>query len=133
MSYARQWTSACAVPICPGMLARFVSLLAALAVVVLTSVTAAHVPTASASADISGHTGETGQIAASHQHDCESQLPCASPDSAACEMLCAGILALLPQSADQSEGIQVAAIHDRTTVMTNAGRVPGLQERPPIL
>ena len=113
------------------MLSRFVTMLAVLAIAVMTTVTSAHAARLSAEPDHSVHVGEMMQVAAGSEHSCDGEQHCGSIDTGSCELLCAGLSVFLTSPSDSSGSVDAPASHDLPTGAVLAGRAPGLNERPP--
>ena len=75
-----------------GMFSRLVTMLAVLAIAVMTTVTSAHAARLSAEPDHSVHVGEMMQVAAGSDRSCDGEQHCGSMDSGSCELLCSGLL-----------------------------------------
>ena len=113
-----------------GMFARLVTMLAVLAIAVMTTATSAHAARLSAEPDHSVHVGEMMQGAGGSE-PCDGDHHCGSGDAEACEVLCAGLLVFLAPPSDSSGRDYAPASHDLPTGAVLAGRAPGLNERPP--
>lgn len=116
----------------PGMLARLVTLLAMLAIAVMTTVTTAHAAGLSAEPDHAVHVSEMIQAAES-EHSCEHEQRCASAHAGACEVLCAGLSVFAPSPGGEAVRGYGLANQDLPSATIPAGRAPGLNERPPKL
>ncbi|MCX2698924.1 MULTISPECIES: hypothetical protein [Brucella/Ochrobactrum group] len=114
-----------------GMFSRLVTMLAVLAIAVMTTVTSAHAARLSAEPDHSMHVGEMMQVAAGSEHSCDGEQHCGSIDTGSCELLCAGLSVFLTSPSDSSGSDYAPASHDLPTGAVLAGRAPGLNERPP--
>ena len=114
-----------------GMFSRLVTMLAVLAIAVMTTVTSAHAARLSAVPDHSVHVGEMMQVAAGSEHSCDGEQHCGSIDTGSCELLCAGLSVFLTSPSDSSGSDYAPASHDLPTGAVLAGRAPGLNERPP--
>lgn len=114
-----------------GMFSRLVTMLAVLAIAVMTTVTSAHAARLSAEPDHSVHVGEMMQVAAGSEHSCDGEQHCGSIDTGSCELLCAGLSVFLTSPSDSSGSDYAPASHDLPTGAVLAGRAPGLNERPP--
>ncbi|MFC7066192.1 hypothetical protein [Brucella rhizosphaerae] len=114
-----------------GMFSRLVTMLAVLAIAVMTTVTSAHAARLSAEPDHSMHVGEMMQVAYGSEHSCDGEQHCGSIDTGSCELLCAGLSVFLTSPSDSSGSDYAPASHDLPTGAVLAGRAPGLNERPP--
>ena len=115
----------------PGMFSRLVTMLAALAIVVMTTVTSAHAARLSAEPDYSVHVGEMMHVAPGSQDPCDGDHHCGSGDVEACELLCAGLSVFLTSPGEGAGSDYAPASHDLPTGKVFASRAPGLNERPP--
>ena len=116
-----------------GMFSRLVTMLAVLAIAVMTTVTSAHAARLSAEPDHSMHVGEMMQVAAGSEHSCDGEQHCGSIDTGSCELLCAGLSVFLTSPSDSSGSDYAPASHDLPAAENVASRAPGLNERPPKL
>ena len=116
-----------------GMFSRLVTMLAVLAIAVMTTVTSAHAAGLSAEPDHSVHVGEMMQVAAGSEHSCDGEQHCGSIDTGSCELLCAGLSVFLTSPSDSSGSDYAPASHDLPAAENVASRAPGLNERPPKL
>ena len=116
-----------------GMFSRLVTMLAVLAIAVMTTGTSAHAARLSEEPDHSVHVGEMMQVAAGSEHSCDGEQHCGSIDTGSCELLCAGLSVFLTSPSDSSGSDYAPASHDLPTGAVLAGRAPGLNERPPKL
>ncbi len=115
-----------------GMFSRFVTMLAVLAIAVMTTATSAHAARLSAEPDHSVHVGEMMQGAGGSE-PCDGDYHCGSGDAEACEVLCAGLSVFLAPPSDSSGSDYAPANHDQSSGAIVASRAPGLNERPPKL
>lgn len=116
-----------------GMFSRLVTMLAVLAIAVMTTVTSAHAARLSAEPDHSVHVGEMMQVAAGSEHSCDGEQHCGSIDTGSCELLCAGLSVFLTSPSDSSGSDYAPASHELPSGAIVASRAPGLNERPPKL
>ena len=116
-----------------GMFARLVTMLAVLAIAVMTTATSAHAARLSAEPDHSVHVGEMMQVAAGSENPCDGDQHCGSGDAEACELLCVGFSVFLTSPSEGSGSDYAPASHDLPTGAVRASRAPGLNERPPTL
>ncbi|MCL4674855.1 MAG: hypothetical protein KJZ59_02220 [Pararhodobacter sp.] len=116
-----------------GMFSRFVTMLAVLAIAVMTTMTSAHAAGLSAEADHAVHVGEMMQAAAGGEHSCDGDQHCGSIDVGSCELLCAGLSVFVPTPDGEAVRGYGLANHDLPSATTPASRAPGLNERPPRL
>ncbi|RLP23265.1 hypothetical protein [Mesorhizobium sp. YM1C-6-2] len=114
-----------------GMFSRLVTMLAALAIVVMTTVTSAHAARLGAEPDHSVHVGEMMHVVAGSQDPCDGDHYCGSDNVEACELLCAGLSVFLPSPGEGGGSDYAPASHDLPTGAVFASRAPGLNERPP--
>ncbi|MGA0542949.1 hypothetical protein [Neotabrizicola sp. VNH66] len=116
-----------------GMLSRLVTMLAVLAIAVMTTVTAGHAALLGAEPDHAVHVSKTMQVDAGHPEPCDGERHCGSGDVASCELLCAGVSVFLTSPNEGSGGDCASAGHDLPAAENLASRAPGLNERPPKL
>lgn len=116
-----------------GMFARLVTMLAVLAIAVMTTVTSAHAAGLSTEPDHAAHVSEMMQVATGSDHSCDGDQHCGSMDAGSCELLCAGLSVFLTFPREDSASDSAPAGHDLPTAETVASRAPGLNERPPKL
>ena len=116
-----------------GMFSRFVTMLAVLAIAVMTTVTSAHAASLSAEPDHAAHVSEMMQLAAGSDHSCDREQHCGSIDAGSCELLCAGLSVFLTSQREDSASDCAPASHVLPTAETVVSRAPGLNERPPRL
>ena len=114
-----------------GMFSRLVTMLAVLAIAVMTTVTSAHAARLSAEPDHSVRVGEMMQVAAGSDRSCDGEHHCGSMDAGSCELLCSGLSVFLTFPREDSPSVYAPASHDLPTGAVLAGRAPGLNERPP--
>ncbi|WP_227493458.1 hypothetical protein [Paracoccus kondratievae] len=116
-----------------GMFSRLVTMLAVLAIAVMTTVTSAHAARLSAEPDHSVHVGEMMQVAAGSEHSCDGEQHCGSIDTGSCELLCAGLSVFLTLPGEGSGSDYGPVSHALPADAILASRAPGLNERPPKL
>ncbi|QLH15222.1 hypothetical protein HYQ43_13435 [Paracoccus pantotrophus] len=114
------------------MFARLVTMLAVLAVAVMTTVTFAHAARMSTEQDHAAHVGEMMHDTASSEHSCDRDHHCGSVDAGSCELLCAGLSVVVTSSEGTEQGY-LPASHDLPSDAIDTSRAPGLNERPPKL
>lgn len=114
------------------MFARLVTMLAMLAIAVMTTATSAHAAGLSAESDHAVHVSEMMQ-APGGEHSCEHEQPCASAQAGACEVLCAGLSVFVLSTGGEAVRRYGLANHDLPSATIPASRAPGLNERPPKL
>jgi hypothetical protein len=115
------------------MFSRFITMIAVLAIAVITTVTSAHAAGLSAEPDHSVHVGEMMQVAAGSDRSCDGEQHCGSMDAGSCELLCSGLSVFLTFPREDSPSVYAPASHALPTAETVASRAPGLNERPPKL
>ena len=115
------------------MFSRFITMIAVLAIAVITTVTSAHAAGLSAEPDHSVHVGEMMQVATGSENPCDGDQHCGSGDAEACEVLCAGLSVFLTSPGEGSGSDYAPASHDLPSGAVLASRAPGLNERPPKL
>lgn len=116
-----------------GMFSRLVTMLAVLAIAVMTTMTSAHAARLSAEPDHSVHVGEMMQVAAGSEHSCDGEQHCGSIDTGSCELLCAGLSVFLTLPGEGSVSDYGPVSHALPADAILASRAPGLNERPPKL
>lgn len=115
------------------MFARLTTMLAVLAIAVMTTVTAGHAGRLSAEPDHAVHISKTMQVDADHVGPCDGERHCGSGDVANCELLCAGLSVFLASPSEGSGSNYAPISHDLPAAENVASRAPGLNERPPKL
>ena len=116
-----------------GMFSRLVTMLAVLAIAVMTTVTSAHAARLSAEPDHSVRVGEMMQVAAGSEHSCDGEQHCGSIDTGSCELLCTGLSVFLTLPGEGSGSDYGPVSHALPADAILASRAPGLNERPPKL
>lgn len=115
------------------MLARVVTMLALLAIAVVTTASAAHAARMSVVPDHAAHAGEMMQGAGSATPACDGHHPCGSANDGLCAFLCAG-LSVFPTVPGVGAGQAFGpAGHGIPAAEAIASRVPDLSEHPPRL
>ena len=115
-----------------AMFSRFVTMLAVLAIAVMTTMTFAHAAGLSAEPDHAVHVSEMMQ-AMNSEHSCDHEQPCASAQVGACEVLCAGLSVFGPSPGGEALRDYGLANQDLPSATIPASRAPGLNKRPPKL
>ncbi len=115
------------------MFARLTTMLAVLAIAVMTTVTAGHAGRLSAEPDHAVHVSKTMQVDSVHVGPCDGERHCGSGDVANCELLCAGVSVFLASPSEGSGSNYAPVSHDLPAAENVASRAPGLNERPPKL
>lgn len=111
------------------MLARLVTLLAMLAIVVMTTVTAAHAVRMTAGAGHAMHVDEMTDVLPAMP--CDHDAPCGAVDDTMCELVRVGLTAVLISPGTTAGRGLAGTIHDFPPDTSHVGRAPGLTERPP--
>lgn len=113
------------------MIARLVAILAALAIIVMTTVVPVHAARMHGEADHTMQVGAEMHAEAGREAPCDDKSPCGSTDKASCEMLCTGISPFIV-AAEVAQGCEfLPAGHDIPHGAINAHRVPEVGQRPP--
>ncbi|WP_418592203.1 hypothetical protein [Ponticoccus sp. (in: a-proteobacteria)] len=115
-----------------GMFARVLSMLVILSIAVVTTIGAAHAARMDGmQADHALHPVETPHASTVVHSSCEGGQHCGSAEAVMCDVVCAGLPVLLT-SPDMDAGVAYGpAGHDLPAEEIHAGRVPGLNKRPP--
>lgn len=114
------------------MFTRLVSLLATLALVLLTTLSAAHASGMSAEASAHALAVDMEMHApAAADKSCAQGAPCGKADRAMCEVVCAGTMLFLAPGCGALAGMLEPARHDRRADAVPASHTPGSIERPP--
>jgi hypothetical protein len=113
------------------MLARVLSILALLAIVVVTTGAPAHAAKMTSVSEHAVHAHQMTHKAVEDSHSCVQKNACNASDAGLCEFVCAGLTAL-PGMPVAEAGQSFAPIrHDASADTSLAGRSPELTERPP--
>lgn len=116
------------------MVGRFVTMLALLAIAVVTTMTPAHTARMSAGQDHAVHVREMMHLTDDgKERSCADQLHCGTADTGMCEFVCADFTAFLPFPSAKTGQEYVPSRHDFPPEASNDGRAPGLNDRPPKL
>jgi hypothetical protein len=117
------------------MIARLVTLLAILAIAVVTTGTAAHVARmgVSAAEDHAAHAGGMPYAPVVAETPCHTDEHHGSAEAEICETVCAGLSAFLTSPDGEAGRVHGPVSHDAPHVAIRVGRAPDLNERPPKL
>ena len=117
------------------MIARLVTMLAILAITVVTTVAPVHAARMNMkfSPEHAIHVGEMMHSPGLAQPVCEGEQHCGSADAEMCEFVCAGLSAFLTSAGEEAGHAYGAASHDVPSAAIHVSRAPGLNERPPKL
>lgn len=113
------------------MFARAVTMLAVLAIAVVTTLTSAHAARVGAAPDHAVHVTEMMQVSHGGQAACDGDQHCGSVDAGMCEFACTGLSVFLPSSGSDAGHSSSSVSHERPSEEDLASRAPGLNERPP--
>lgn len=107
------------------MVARVITLLAILAIAVVTTGTSAHAARMSMSSghDHAAHLGEMLPSPEVTEAACEDELPCGSADAGMCALVCAGLSALLVSPSADNEQVHGTAGHRVPQEASHVSRV----------
>lgn len=121
--------------LCTIMIARFVTMLAVLAITVATTVSSAHAARMSIvpGPDHATHVGAMMHAPDIAQLACGDEQHCGSADAEMCKFACASLSAFLTSPGADSEQAHRTASHASPTEASLVGCAPGLNERPPKL
>lgn len=115
-----------------SMFARVVSMLAIVAVAVMTMVLSAHAARMSITPDQAVHVSEMMDFAAGIEPACSSEhCGSADMDAGTCELVCAGFSIFLVSPSGGSGNQYTPTAYVLPPDASIAGRAPGLNERPP--
>lgn len=116
-----------------SMIARLVTMLAILAIAVVTTVSSAHAARMSLSSgpDHATHVGDITHSAEVADLGCDAGQHCESADAEMCEFVCAGLSAFLTSPGGDAGEVHGAAGHGFPSEAIHVSRAPGLNERPP--
>lgn len=113
------------------MFARTFTMLAILAIAVVTTMTSTHAARMSAGSDHAVHVADMMQAPHGDEVSCDGDQHCGSVDAEMCEFVCVGLLVFLP-SPDADTGQSGTPVsHELPSQEFHADRAPGLNERPP--
>jgi hypothetical protein len=117
------------------MLARVITMLAILAISVVTTVTSAHATRMSMNSgvDHAMHVADMMHPQVIGDLDRDAGGHCGSADAAMCEFVCAGLSAFLTSAGGEAGHVHAAANHAFPSEAIHVSRAPGLNERPPKL
>lgn len=115
------------------MLSRLLTLLAILAVSLVTTLATAHAARMSigCASEHTIHAVEMKGSAVGADVGCDSAHPCGSADAAMCKSVCAGLLVIATPPREQVEHAPGADRHDVRPEAIPVGRVPEGTDRPP--
>ncbi|WP_238991859.1 hypothetical protein [Gemmobacter caeruleus] len=113
------------------MFARAVTMLAILAIAVVTTMTSAHAARMSAVPDHAVHVAEMMQAPHGGEASCDGDQHCGSADAGMCEFVCTGLSVFLPSPSGDACHRCSRVSHDRPSAEHHASRAPRLNERPP--
>lgn len=113
------------------MFGRFVTILAMLAIAVVTTMTPAHTARMSAGLDHAVHVSEMMHVTPDGEHSCTDQLHCGAAETSMCEFVCAGLSAFLPFPSAETGQEYAPSRHDFPAEAIHVSRAPGMNERPP--
>ncbi|MFH1517735.1 MAG: hypothetical protein ABIH17_07585 [Pseudomonadota bacterium] len=115
------------------MFARLVTMLAILAIFVVSTVTSAHAARMSVAPDHAVHGGEIEMMYApgNSELSCDGEQHCGSVDTGLCEFVCAGLSAFLTSPSGEAGQIYGPASLDLPSGEILVSRIPRLSERPP--
>ncbi len=115
------------------MIDRFVTMLAMLAIAVVTTMTPAHAARMNAGLEPAVHVSEMNYVADFGERSCADQLHCVAADAGMCDFVCAGLTAFLafPCAGNGEEYVPSRLVFRPDA--SNVGGAPGVNERPPKL
>jgi hypothetical protein len=119
------------------MFARAVTMLAILAIALVTTLTLAHAARMSVTPDHTMHVdhvlhvAEMMQAPHSGEASCDGDRHCGSVDAGICEFVCTGVSVFLPSPSGDACHRCSRVSHDRPSAEHHASRAPRLNERPP--
>ena len=117
-----------------GMFARVLTMLAILAIAVVTTIGAAHAARMGGmQADQAAQPGSMMHASADTHPPCEGSEHCGPADAAMCEFVCAGLSVFLTMPGVEAGHAFGFADHDFSAEASHISRAPGLNERPPKL
>jgi hypothetical protein len=116
-----------------SMIRRLVTVLAMLALTVVTTLASAHAARMSSDADQQSHVAGMMHSSDIAERSCDAGQPCGAADAGMCEFVCAGLSAVLTSPSGESGPAYGPASHDFQTEASHVSRAPGLNERPPKL
>lgn len=113
------------------MFARAITLLAIIAIAVVTTMTAAHAARMNLVPDQAVHMAAMMQAPHGDKASCDTDRPCNPAEAGICEFVCTGLAVVLSSPLDGAEARCLAVSHDRPAPQFLASRAPGLNDRPP--
>lgn len=118
-----------------SMFARLVTMLAILAITVVTTVSSAHATPMSmnSGADHAMHVADMMHAPVIADLGCDAGEHCRSADTEMCEFVCAGLAPFLTSAGGEAGHAHGTVSHDVPSEAIHVSRAPGLNERPPKL
>lgn len=116
-----------------SMIRRLATLLAILAITVVTSLASAHAARMSSGVDRDSHVAGMVHSSDIAERTCDAGQHCGAADAGMCEFVCAGLSAFLISPTGESGRAHGPARHDLPSEASPVSRAPGLNERPPKL
>ena len=118
-----------------SMFARVITMLAILALTVVTTVASAHAARMSmtSGADRTMHAADMMHSPVISGFDCDAGEHCGSADAETCEFVCAGLSPFLTSAGGDAGDTHGTASHDVPSEAIHISLAPGLNERPPKL
>lgn len=113
------------------MFARAITMLALIAIAVVTTMSSAHAARMSAMPDHAGHVAEMMAVAHDTPVTCTSDQDCGPAATGLCAFVCNGLSIFLPSPGDAADQNGTRISHDQPLNDFHTGRAPGLNERPP--
>lgn len=117
----------------PPMIERFVTMLAILSIIVVTTVTSAHAARMSDVPDIGAHAVGMVQDQNGSAMSCGGGQPCGSAEAGLCALACVGLSAVLSWPDAKADLAFLPVGHGVPSGVIQSGSVPELTERPPKL
>ncbi|WOI31167.1 hypothetical protein [Sulfitobacter dubius] len=118
-----------------SMFVRVITMLAILAITVVSTATSAHATRMSMNSgvDHARHVADMMHSPVIASPDCAAGEHCGQADSEMCAFVCAGLSAFLTSAGGEAGHAHGAASHDVASEAIHVSRAPGLNERPPKL
>lgn len=113
------------------MFGRVITMLAILAITLVSTVTSAHASSMAFDQDHALQIGEMAHASVRSELSCDGDLHCSSADAELCELVCAGLSTLLTSPDAEAGHEHGPASHEFPSEVSHVSVAPGLNERPP--
>lgn len=113
------------------MFGRVITMLAILAIALVTTATSAHASLMAVDQDHALQVGEMVHASVGSELSCDGDRHCGSADAGMCEFVCAGLSTFLTSPDAEAGHEYESASHDFPSEASHVSLAPGLNERPP--